>query len=478
MSPGPADDRPGTAAWGLVEAITAITTAGDRAGALQHVVEHGCRLTGVHYGTLLVVDSLGRPSEMFHHGTDVEAVSLTGLVGTPVTVRGHTYGLLYLADHDDGSPLTAAEDAAVRALVSVAGYVLDHGRSHQEAERRRVWQNHAAALSSTLQPPFGLSNADRTVAEVAMRAAGGVSSTVARPVDGEMLVTATCGDPPAWDGSDEHEAAVHAVLDGSAAEAEAGHDHVVLLAPMNTHFTAAGALAVYFPVASPPDDVEMDLLSEFTEQAALALDRARAFQEREQMALVTDRDRIARELHDVVIQRLFATGLHLQKSRSLATEPELRDRLSLSMQELDQIIRAIRGSIFDLQHGPRSSLRSELRDVLTEYVDQLGFIPAVRTDGPIDQALPGPAQKALTEVLRQALSNVADARASSATVQVHLTSDELVLEVHDDGKGLDPGAQELSLASLRLALRTQGCTLDVGTSESDGSTLTCRIPLD
>ncbi len=148
------------------------------------------------------------------------------------------------------------------------------------------------------------------------------------------------------------------------------------------------------------------------------------------------------------------------------------------MTDLDQIIRAIRGSIFDLQHGPRSSVRSDLRDVLTEYVDELGFIPTVRTEGPIDQSLTGPAQQALTEVLRQALSNVArHARASSASVQVHVTSDELLLEVRDDGDGLAPGAKELSLASLRLALGTRGGTLDVRTSESGGTTLTCRIPL-
>ena len=462
----------------LVEAITSITTADDRATVLQRVVEHGCRLTGVRHGILLVVDALGRPSEMFHQGADAEAISLLGLVGTPITVRGHTFGLLYLADHDDGSPLTTRERATVHALASVAGYVLDHTRSHESAERRRVWQNHAAALSTSLQPPFAFSTADRTVTEVAMRAAGAVGSTVARLVDGELLVIATSGEPPEWDGSDEHEAAVHAMLNGAAGEVEAGPDHVVLLAPMNTHLSAAGALAVYFPVAAPPDDVDLGLLGEFAEQAALALDRAQAFRERQQMALVSDRDRIARELHDVVIQRLFATGLHLQKSRSLATDAELRARLEVSMKDLDHIIRAIRGSIFDLQHGPRSSVRSDLRDVLTEYVDELGFIPTVHTEGPIDQSLTGPAQQALTEVLRQALSNVArHARASSASVEVHVTSDELSLKVRDDGAGLAPGAKELSLASLRLALRTRGGTLDVRTSESGGTTLTCRIPL-
>jgi signal transduction histidine kinase len=273
------------------------------------------------------------------------------VAGTPVTVHGHTLALLYLADNEDGSPLADEEAAVVRALARVAGYVLAHARSRAVAERRRVWQNHAAALSSALQPPFDFSSVDRAVTDVALRAAGGVASTIARLADGELVVTAISGAAPAWISEDEHEAAVHAVLDGASGEAEAGQDHLVLLASMNTHLSPAGALAIYFPADRPPEDFEMDLLGEFAEQAALALDRARAFRDREHMTLVGDRDRIARELHDAVIQRLFAAGLHLQKSRAMATDAELRERLAVSIHDLDQTVRAIRESIFDLQGG-------------------------------------------------------------------------------------------------------------------------------
>jgi signal transduction histidine kinase len=347
VSARPPDHPPDTGP-GLVEAITAITAISDRSQALQWVVEHACRLAGVRYGALMVMDGRGRPSEMFHHGTDVDTILLSSLVGTPVSVRGSTLGLLYLADHDDGSPVTEQQEAVVRALVSVAGYVIDHARTQTANERRRIWQNHAAALSATLQPPFDFSAADSAVTEVAMRAAGAVASTVTRLVDGELMVTATSGAAPTWVSSKAHEEAVHAVLDGVSGETEAGPEHLVMLASMDTHLSAGGVLAVYFPTADPPGDYEADLMAEFAAQAALTLDRARAFHEREQLSLVYDRDRIARELHDVVIQRLFATGLQLQKSRALATDPELRERLTVSMRDLDQTIRAIRETIFDL----------------------------------------------------------------------------------------------------------------------------------
>jgi signal transduction histidine kinase len=335
-----------------VEAITALTATRDRTTALQCVVDQACSLTGVPYGAIVVVDAHGRPTEVFQHGHDVDGLAPTGMDGTPITVRGHTLGLLYLADHGDGTPLDVTESATVRALASVAGYVLEHASAQAAAERRRVWHNHAASLSSTLQPPFDFATADRTVAEVAMGAGGAVAASLARIVDGELVVTARRGAVPEWVASEEHEAAVHALLDGTTREATAGPDHVALLAPMSTHLSPAGALALYFPAGSPPDEAEVDLLDEFAQQSALALDRARAFQEREQMALVTDRDRIARELHDVVIQRLFATGLHLQKTRAMATDADLQERLSLAVQDLDQTIRAIRGSIFDLQPRP------------------------------------------------------------------------------------------------------------------------------
>ncbi len=446
--------------------------------ALQRVVDEACTLTGLPYGSLLVVDSRGRPSEMFHHGKDAETLPQAGLEGIPVQVGTRTLGLLYLGDHEDGSPLSEDDSAMVRALVSVAGYVLEHGRSHAEAERRRVWQNHAASLSDSLQPPFDLSLVDRSVTDLALRASGGVAATLSRPVDGEVVLTATSGTPPDWIGSAEHESAVHAAIDGTRAESEAGADHVVMLASLHTRLSPPGVLAVYHPTEAPPDDFESDLFGEYAEQAALTLDRAHAFKDRERMAMVTDRDRIARELHDVVIQRLFAAGIHLQKSRGMTPDAELQRRLSLTMQDLDQTIRAIRDSIFDLQADPRRTVRAEMGQVLDEHAEALGFVPTVHTEGAVDHALPRAAHQLLMEVLREALSNLAEhAHATGATVQLRVAARAVELSVSDDGRGLAEDHHESGLARLRRAAEGRGGTLELSRATGGGTELRCHLPI-
>ena len=477
MSRRPADQPPDTA-HALVEAINVVTRSDGPNAALQAMVDQACELVGARNAALLSVDGKGRPSRMFRCGGNDDDPALSELDGIAITSRGHTFGLLYLPDHVDGVPIAPERFDAVRALGRVAGQVLDLGRTESASERRRIWQNHSAALASTLQPPFNFARADQAVTDSAMRAAGAVAATTARLVDGEILLTSSSGSPPVWVAGEEHEAAVHAVLDGSVGEAEAGGHHIAVLASMSTHLNPAAVLAVYFPISRPPDDSEMDLLAEFAEQAAMALDRAQAFRDREQMALVTDRDRIARELHDVVIQRLFATGLHLQKSRTMVTDPDVEERLALSMQDLDQTIRAIRGSIFDLQGGPRSSVRSDLRDIVAEFVDPLGFTPTVHTHGQVDSSLTGGKQQAFGDVLRQGLSNIVQhARASSASIELVADADSLTLVVRDDGQGLADGHREAGLRELREEVAMRGGTLTVSGSPDEGTTLRCVIPL-
>jgi signal transduction histidine kinase len=207
------------------------------------------------------------------------------------------------------------------------------------------------------------------------------------------------------------------------------------------------------------------------------MDRVQALQDRAAMAVVSDRDRIARELHDVVIQRLFATGLHLQKSRSLATDPELQERLELTAQDLDQTIRAIRGTIFDLREQPRQSLRATLRDLVAQHAPALGFVPTVHTSGPVDHPLSSDAQDRLCDVLNQALSNIArHAQASSARIDLHITDDLVRVRVSDDGRGLSEGVVETGLASLRRRIAVSGGSLDLWDGDPSGATLVAQLP--
>jgi signal transduction histidine kinase len=228
-----------------------------------------------------------------------------------------------------------------------------------------------------------------------------------------------------------------------------------------------------------PDTHETDLLGSFAEQSGLAMDRVQALQDRAAMAVVSDRDRIARELHDVVIQRLFATGLHLQKSRALATDPELRERLDLTAHDLDQTIRSIRGTIFDLREQPRQSLRATLRDLVAQHVPALGFTPTVHLTGPVDHPLAPAVSDRVCEVLVQAMSNIArHAQATSAQIDLQITDDLVRIRVSDDGRGLTEDTVETGLASLRRRLLVAGGSLDLWHGDPRGAVLVAQVPRD
>jgi signal transduction histidine kinase len=251
-----------------------------------------------------------------------------------------------------------------------------------------------------------------------------------------------------------------------------------VLVPLRAHLTVPGVLLVTRNGRSQPGELEeRELLASFADQAALALDRTQALEDREQMAVISDRDRIARDLHDVVIQRLFATGLHMQSIRSAAPNDELRDRIDQSVRELDQTIRDIRGTIFELQTRPRSSLRTEVRDLVRELVPLLGFAPSVHTDGPVDGTLEPEVQTQMVSVLREALTNIAQhAGAASATIHLQVTPTHLRLKVTDDGAGIPEDRHERGLRSARRRALLLGGSLDLWPNDPSGTIFVWSVP--
>ena len=222
----------------------------------------------------------------------------------------------------------------------------------------------------------------------------------------------------------------------------------------------------------------MDLLASLADQASLALDRAEAIADREELALVADRDRIARDLHDLVIQRLFATGLQLQGARRIAMSDDVRERLDSAVTDLDTTIRDIRSTIFELQRVGERSLRSDLRDLAKEYVPVLGFTPLVRTTGPVDTAVGGELGEQLLAVLREALSNTArHAEASAAVVEVEVTGDRVLLSVTDNGKGIPGERQESGLRNVRRRAADHGGAVRLLREEPHGTRLEWSVPL-
>jgi signal transduction histidine kinase len=418
-----------------------------------------------------------------------------------VRIRGTVYGNLYLTEKAGGEPFTELDEQLVEALARAAGYVIGNARAYGLSERRRQWLEASAELTETLQPPIELDEARRAITEMA-RAVSRVRATALlsreRPhaadadaahvgtSDGggdsgqRVTVLALSCDPSDAELVDAALARISRNSYPSGAELVAvGGELGATVIPLRAHLAPAGALVAMFDTATGPPGVEdLELLASFADQAGLALDRAQAVVDREELAVISDRERIARDLHDVVIQRLFATGLQLQGVASVAGESEIGTRLGLAVDELDLTIKAIRGTIFELQHRRDDSLRAEIRGLVRDYVPVLGFAPVVLTSGPVDTAVPADVRDQLIPVLREAVSNVArHALADHAQVEVQVSATELRLSVSDDGIGLAEDRSESGLRNVRRRAAELGGSVELSANAPKGTTLVWRVPV-
>ncbi len=185
-------------------------------------------------------------------------------------------------------------------------------------------------------------------------------------------------------------------------------------------------------------DTDEELVVALAAAAAMAIDNARLHRRVTELLVFEDRERIARDLHDTVIQRIFATGLALQSAALRAQDPEVAARLQAAVDDLDDTVRQVRTTIFELQSArlPGRSLRQEVLDLVNEAAVGLGFDPHVRFDGPIDSAVPSGLADHVLAVVREALANVTKhASATHAEVSLGLRDDELCLLVSDNGVG-------------------------------------------
>jgi two-component system sensor histidine kinase DevS len=204
---------------------------------------------------------------------------------------------------------------------------------------------------------------------------------------------------------------------------------------------------------------------------------------REELALVEDRERIARDLHDTVLQRIFATGLTLQGTAARVPTPELRERIESAVAELDTAIRDIRTAIFSLHATSQpGALRQRTMAIAAEAARVLGFSPVVRFEGPVDTAVVEEAGEALLAVLRETLSNVArHARASRVEVDVEVKGrDGLTLRVADDGVGLSGDCRQVGgrgLANIEERARALGGSCDIGPGPAGGTVARWWVPL-
>ncbi len=508
----------------LLDAVVAIGLDLDMHSVLERIVQSACELTGARYGALGVLGSGRFLVDFITHGVDDDQRKAIGelprghgilgllideprplrlhhiqedphsfgfppnhppmerFLGVPVRIRGTVFGNLYLTEKSGGGDFTDEDEKLVEALATAAGFVIDNARAYSQSERRRQWLEASAQISEALQGAERLHDALLQIVSSTRRvsAASTVGLLMAAP-DGGHAVAAVDGtrlaDLPSL------VEALDAALTRAAADGQLAVTHVegrrVLLLPMRTQLADGGVLLVAYDEANREyDGEEAELLASLADQAALALDRAAALTDRQELMLVTDRDRIARDLHDLVIQRLFATGLQLQGARRMATSKDVQDRIDSAVRDLDVTISDIRSTIFELQHGSDVSVRADLQGVVREYVPVLGFTPAVRFHGPVDSAVPTPVAEQLLAVAREALSNVArHSGATASVVEVDVSAAAVTLRITDNGKGLPEDRHESGLRNVRRRASEHGGAVRFLAEEPHGTCIEWTVPL-
>lgn len=388
--------------------------------------------------------------------------AMTSFLGVPIRVRDKIFGNLYLTDKVTGGEFSAGDEELIMGLASFAGVAIENAWLFDSIRRREATleaiQDIAAALLGGADPKETL----KMLAARARTLVDADLATVALPWDdGETLAievidgTAPEGiafTPYPREGSISGEAirtGEMVVLEDASRDSRweqpqvnAGKIGPSVWLPLAAGGTMFGTLSVSRLVGERPfSPSELEVLRSFATQASIVLDHDRARQQLERLAMLEDEERIARDLHDTVIQRIFATGMSLQGALRTIDDPRAWERVNSAVDELDVTIRHIRAVIFGLAAAPSKaqSLRARALELSRELSRVLGFEPHVTFNGPVDSVVPDAVAEEMLATLREALSNVArHARASRVEVEVSARDDTLELAVLDNGSGIDP----------------------------------------
>ncbi|MFD8496561.1 GAF domain-containing sensor histidine kinase [Amycolatopsis sp. NPDC059657] len=522
---------------GLLDAVLAVASGLELDTTLRRIVRAAIDLGEARYGALGVLAGNGSLAEFVNLGIDggtaelighlPEGHGLLGLVfdevkplrltdiashpasvgfpphhppmhsflGVPVRVRDEVFGNLYLTEKKNGGQFTEDDEVVVQALAAAAGIAIENAHLYQQARIRQQWLGATSEVTTELLAGTDPADALNLIAGRALELTGSHVTILAlsdswldEDAEAEELTITVCAGAAELSGvridvASSVPGAVYRDRTPREVSELTLPDGVVfgptLLVPLRAGERTSGVLmAAREAGASAFGSQQLPVVASFADQAALALRLAAQQRAARELDVLADRDRIARDLHDHVIQRLFAVGLAMQSTHRRMKSPELRHQLGESIDQMHEIVHEIRTAIFDL-HGGQTGLRlrNRLHDIIAELTDDSSLHPTVSMAGTLDTLAPVLA-KHVEAVVREAVGNVVrHARASNLMVNIGVRGDELRIAVGDDGIGIPADAEHRGLRNLLERAESAGGRFVLSHGRPGGAHLEWTAPL-
>ncbi|MEP6559884.1 MAG: GAF domain-containing sensor histidine kinase [Nakamurella sp.] len=521
----------------LLDAVLAVSADLELDATLRQIVQSAINLVDARYGALGVLDEGGMLAQFVHVGIDEKTRKRIGplptghgvlgvvledakplrledlskhpmsigfpphhppmrtFLGVPVRANGETFGRLYLTEKRDGQNFTKDDEIVVSALAGAAGVAISNARLFEDGQRRQRWLEATGEVTAVLLDGTDTQQALNLIASRALELTGADYTLIALADDPDsediesLSIRVSVGIDA--DGLTGRKVPIIGSTMGavftdrlprnvSKLEFDLADNFGPALAlPLGAADTISGVLlTVRLPGSATFNEQELHLVSTFADQAALALQRAENQLAQRDLEIFADRDRIARDLHDHVIQQLFAIGLGLLSTQRRANSPELEARLAAHIDQLQDVIGEIRTTIFDLQTSPTDcpQLRTTLHELITELTQDTPIRTTVRISGPMD-AIPADLAQHVEAVVREAVSNAvrhADATDLMITISVE---DDVIIGIADNGIGIPDIVARSGLHNLTRRAAAAGGSCTITRRDSGGTRLVWTAPL-
>ncbi|MGW0220454.1 sensor histidine kinase [Streptomyces tendae] len=529
----------------LLEAVLSVGRELDLEQALRSIVEAAAALVDAEYAALGVIGPDGKRLSAFHTvGVDADQIARIGpypeghgilgelirhpeplrlaklsdhpasygfpahhppmntFLGVPIRVRDHVFGNLYLTEKRGGQQFDEDDESVLATLAVAAGVAIDNARLYEESRLRERWLQVNAEITHTLMSGADQGGVLPLIAEHAREITASALSVVAMPVSGtdNLAVELAVGrQADAWRGivlptegtligqAFVQQAPVSSPDVSCDPRVAAGSPRFeglgpAVAVPIGTGDEARGVvLLVRHSGGREFSEKESEPLQVFAAQASVAMELAERRADAEQITLLEDRDRIARDLHDLAIQRLFATGMTLQSAGRRVQDPMASERILRAVDDLDETIKIIRSTIFGLRSRDDDAapgLRSRAVRAIGEAAPLLGFAPSVRMEGLLDTHVPTQTADHVMAVLTESLTNIARHSGADRTDVVLATDGKQVrLTVTDNGVGIPDGGRRSGLANMAERAQKLGGDLELDSPGGRGTRLVWHAPL-